>query len=167
MPKVISNIVVHCAATPNGKPFGIKDLDGWHKQRGFKRMSAFVTQFNPHLKHVGYHFVIKLDGTVETGRSQDEIGAHVAGHNTGSLGICMIGTNKFTPPQWSALSALVTRLKAQYPAARVCGHRDFSPDKNGDGKITPNEYIKLCPCFDAITWYAGGMLAPAANVLGT
>jgi N-acetyl-anhydromuramyl-L-alanine amidase AmpD len=164
--KIIQRLVVHCSASPNGQPVGIADIDRWHATRGFKRMSAFVAKFNPQLKHVGYHFVIALDGTVETGRAQDEIGAHVAGHNTGSLGICMVGTDQFTPAQWSALKTLISNLKGNYPAARVMGHRDFSPDKNGDGKITPNEFIKLCPCFDVMPWYAGGMLAPAANVLG-
>ena len=168
MPKVISNIVVHCSATPNGKPFGIKDIDGWHKARGFKRMSAFVAKFNPDLKHVGYHFVIALDGTVQTGRSTDEIGAHVSGHNTGSIGICMIGTDKFTQAQWAALHKLVRNQKAFWPNARVCGHRDFSPDKNKDGKITPNEFIKLCPSFDVKTWWNDGKnpIVPSVNILG-
>ena len=45
-------------------------------------------------------------------------------------------------------------LKKKYPKAVIQGHRDFSPDLNKDGKITPNEWIKLCPCFDAKTEYA-------------
>lgn len=166
MSRLIRNIVVHCSATPNGKPFGAKDIDSWHSARGFKRNSAAVAGFNPNLKHVGYHFVIKLDGAVETGRSQAEAGAHVAGHNANSIGICMIGTNKFNKRQWVALAGLVKRLKEQYGSAQVCGHRDFSQDKNGDGKITPNEFIKLCPCFNASEWYANGMQVPAENVLG-
>jgi hypothetical protein len=34
-----------------------------------------------------------------------------------------------------------------YPIVDVLGHRDASPDKNGDGVITKNEWVKSCPCF--------------------
>lgn len=157
--------MVHCAATPNGKPFGIKDIDGWHKQRGFKRMSAFWRVFNPDLKYVGYHFVIKLDGTIETGRAENEIGAHVKGFNTGSLGICMIGTDKFTAQQWQSLTHLVQSLRLKHARAKVLGHRDLSPDLNGDGKITPNEFVKKCPCFDVNSWLVCGMKPAPIYVL--
>ena len=47
-------------------------IDDWHKQRGFQRLAGNYKQFNPHLQHIGYHFVIDTDGTVETGRKEGE-----------------------------------------------------------------------------------------------
>ena len=70
-------LILHCAATPEGKSFTAKDIDKMHKQRGFKK--------------IGYHYVIDLDGTIEKGRAENEIGAHCIGYNSKSIGICYIG----------------------------------------------------------------------------
>lgn len=162
----INKIVIHCSATQNGKSLrsstqtAAQCIDGWHKARGFKRSSDKCKQFNPHLQHIGYHFVIDTDGTVETGRQEGETGAHVKGHNLNSLGICLVGGitkekrnhGEYTEAQWIALSKLLRKLESKYPSARICGHRDLSPDLNGDGTVTPNEWIKACPCFDVWSW---------------
>ncbi|CDF99247.1 Putative N-acetylmuramoyl-L-alanine amidase family 2 [Avibacterium paragallinarum JF4211] len=65
-------------------------------------------------------------------------------------GISITGKNygRYTAKQWQALHKLLRELEAKYPHARICGHRDLSPDLNGDGTITPNEWLKDCPCFD-------------------
>ena len=60
--RVIDEIIVHCAATPEGMNFTVKDIDCWHRERGFKC--------------IGYHYVIYLDGSIHTGRPESEIGAH-------------------------------------------------------------------------------------------
>lgn len=162
----INKIVIHCSATRNGKSLrsstqtAAQCIDGWHKGRGFKRSPEKYKQFNPHLQHIGYHFVIDSDGTVETGRQEGETGAHVKGHNANSLGICLVGGitasgkphGEYTEAQWQALHKLLCKLEAKYPKARICGHRDLSPDLNGDGSITPNEWLKACPCFDVWSW---------------
>lgn len=150
----IKLIVIHCAATPNGKPFTAKQIDEMHAARGFRRYPAAIQAFNPELPHIGYHWFIRVDGLVESGRSPDEAGAHVKGYNADSLGICMAGTDQFGPAQWESLRELVAGLRAQYPAARICGHRDLSPDRNGDGKIDKTEWVKLCPGFDVAGWLA-------------
>ena len=161
MPRTITDIVIHCAATPNGKVISREQIDAMHSQRGFKRQSAAITRYQSELKHalpsIGYHWVIELDGKIRTGRHQDEIGAHVQGSNAKSLGICLIGTDSFTLAQWSALKALVSTLRQNYPAARIRGHRDFSPDLDGDGVIERHEWLKICPGFDVQTWLDGGM----------
>lgn len=83
----ITKIVIRCSATQNGKQLrtttqtAAQRIDDWHKQRGFQRLASYYKQFNPHLQHIGYHFVIDTDGTVETGRREGETGAHVKGHN--------------------------------------------------------------------------------------
>lgn len=129
----INKIIVHCSATQEGKDFNAKDIDRWHKQRGWKC--------------IGYHYVIKLDGAVETGRAESEIGAHCSGQNANSIGICYIGgldkNNKAkdtrTDAQKAAMLVLLKKLKAKYPQAIIYGHRDFA--------------AKACPCFDAKNEY--------------
>jgi N-acetyl-anhydromuramyl-L-alanine amidase AmpD len=145
-------IVVHCSATKASADIGVRDITQWHIQRGFDT--------------VGYHYVIRRNGELETGRPESAIGAHVRGHNSNSIGICLAGSvdanntpeNNFTLPQFATLKVLLDKLNARYPQAKILGHRDLSPDKNGDGKITPNEFIKACPSFDVAQWLAGHAL---------
>lgn len=147
--KTIDAIVIHCSATRAGQDVHAGDIDKWHKERGFAC--------------IGYNFVVDLDGTVEVGRPLNRDGAHcnTAGlsgvaYNKHSIGICYVGgldengepADTRTPEQKKTLANLVYKLIDEYPIIEVIGHRDASPDKNKDGKITPNEWIKQCPCFD-------------------
>lgn len=122
----INWIVIHCSATPNGKEFHASDIDKWHKEKGWAG--------------IGYHYVIPIDGRLELGRPVEQVGAHVQGHNSDSIGICMIGTDDFTGFQWETLKSWVLELKKLFPAAAVCGHRDFEG------------VHKTCPGFDVKTW---------------
>lgn len=116
----INKIILHCSATKEGQKFTVKDIDAWHKQRGFKG--------------VGYHYVVLLDGTVEAGRPESEIGAHTLGQNANSIGICYIGgldangkpKDTRTDAQREALIKLVKELKAKYPGATAHGHNEFA-----------------------------------------
>ena len=89
-------------------------------------------------------------------------GAHAKGYNAHSIGIAYEGgldanaqpTDTRTPQQKQTLIALLRQLRNTYPATRICGHRDLSPDLNGNGVIEPQEYIKMCPCFNAANEYA-------------
>ena len=153
----IHTLVIHCAATPNGKAFHARDIDLWHKTRGFQRDTKAVNSELYPLRHIGYHHVITLDGTVENGRRHQEVGAHVRGHNKGSIGICLIGTDRYTLRQWRALATLITRLCQELPIHQVVGHRDLSPDTNRDGKVSENEWLKTCPGFDVKPWFGAGM----------
>lgn len=137
-------MVIHCAATEAGAVFTAADIKQWHLQRGFK--------------DIGYHYVIRLDGTLETGRPLEQEGAHAAGYNTRSIGVCYVGGmlkgkahDTRTPAQRITLRTLAGLFKAIYPTLKVVGHRDLSVDLNGDGAITPNEWIKDCPSFDVKT----------------
>lgn len=147
--KTIDAIIIHCSATRAGQDVRAADIDKWHKERGFAC--------------IGYNFVIDLDGTVEVGRPLNRDGAHCntdglsgKSYNKHSIGICYVGgldengnpADTRTPEQKQALADLVYRLINEYPIIEVLGHRDASRDINGDGKITPNEWIKQCPCFD-------------------
>ena len=126
--RTITEIIIHCSATPEGQPFTAADIDRWHRQRGFRC--------------IGYHYVISLDGSVHAGRPISEEGAHCQGHNAHSIGICYIGgldslgqpKDTRTPEQKGALKALVKQLKNDYPNATIHGHNEFAH--------------KACPCFD-------------------
>lgn len=140
-------LVVHCAATPPTLDVGIDWLRGVHRRAGYR--------------DVGYHYAIRRDGSIEIGRPIDTEGAHVKGWNHVSVGICLIGgidskgraEDNFEPVQKATLKGLLLTLLKKYPNAKIQGHRDFSPDKNGNGKVDPWERIKECPCFDVIEWW--------------
>jgi len=127
----IKYIVVHCSATKEGKDFGVEDFRKWHKRKGWS--------------DVGYHFVIRLDGTIEDGRPIEKIGAGVRGYNSNSIHICYTGgvdenikpKDTRTEAQKEALRFKLMALKQQFPHAEILGHRDF------DG------VRKACPSFDA------------------
>lgn len=169
MKRTITDIVVHCSASPNGKAITARDIDSWHKARKFKRSPQAVRSFNPELKYIGYHFIIEIDGRVVSGRSLEEIGAHVQGNNSKSIGICMVGTDQFSEAQFKSLATLIAQIackisnKPVYDVKQarnilnnlgisIKGHRDYSPDLNGDGQITRNEWIKICPGFSVSDW---------------
>lgn len=132
--RIITEIIVHCTATPEGREVSVEEIRQWHKQRGFS--------------DVGYHYIVHLHGEVELGRDVDIIGAHCTGHNTHSIGVCYVGgmdrQNKSpkdtrTLTQKAALLKLLEDLKRLYPQASIYGHRDFAR--------------KACPSFDATTEY--------------
>lgn len=150
----ITDLILHCSATKPGANVTVDIIDEWHKQRGFKKQPQSG-------RICGYHFLILPDGTIEIGRYLSEIGAHVAGQNSRSIGICYAGgldekgkpADTRTPEQKEALTWLLSRLVERFPNTTIKGHRDYSPDLNGNGIIEPWEYIKACPCFDAIPEY--------------
>ena len=141
--RTIKNIIIHCSASPNGKDFDIRDCDQWHIERGFHRKESDRLEFNPNLFSVGYHFWIKIDGTVQSGRNVNEIGAHCSGLNSESIGICMCGTDRFSKFQWLALSQLVEQLQLTYPGVSILGHYQ-TPTGASQGK--------KCPEFDVPKW---------------
>jgi len=141
----INGIVIHCSATRAGvdekitlpgEDIGAAEIDQWHRARGWNG--------------IGYHYVIRRDGTIETGRPLERVGAHVEGHNAYTIGICLVGgvgeagrsENNFEPPQWAALKGLLAGLRRRFPGAEIKGHRDYPGVK------------KDCPCFDVRAWAA-------------
>ena len=172
--RAIDTIVINCSATHSGQPLGngtygsaAAVIDRWHASRGFARQSADVQRYNPSLKSIGYHFVIDVDGTCEIGRSIQEVGAHAAGNNAHSIGICIVGGLErdalYTPEQWAMLADLVRSLKTP-SISRIVGHRDLSPDANNDGVIDSRDWLKTCPGFDVREWLAAGMKPLAKHV---
>jgi N-acetylmuramoyl-L-alanine amidase len=132
--RTINKIIIHCTATPEGRPVTVKEVDAWHRARGFNG--------------IGYHYLIGLNGETWTGRSIELVGAHCEGQNANSIGICYAGglakdgktaKDTRTAAQKAALLKLIKEFKSKYPAATVHGHREFAN--------------KACPCFDAKNEY--------------
>ena len=125
----IDSIIVHCSATKAGQDFTAADIDCWHRERGFNG--------------IGYHYVVRLDGKLEKGRDVSLAGAHCKGWNKRSIGICYIGgldengrpADTRTNAQKRVLYQIIMDLQREYNILQVLGHRDTSPDLNGDGVI--------------------------------
>lgn len=140
--RTINEIIIHCTATREGKNYTVDDIRRMHIARGFS--------------DIGYHYLIYIDGSVHTGRDINIVGAHCTNHNAHSIGISYVGgldssgktKDTRTTLQKESLVKLIKQLKSLYPTAKVIGHRDTSPDLNGNGLVEPNEWIKACPCFD-------------------
>lgn len=143
---LIEAVFIHCSATRPGQDIGAAEIRRWHTDPA-PRGNGWAD--------IGYHFVIRRDGTVDLGRDLDgdgnvenEVGAHAYGHNRGTLGICLIGgvddrgrpDCNFTRHQWAALDRLVFDIVRRHPQARVRGHRDVDAGK-------------ACPTFDAERWW--------------
>ena len=128
----ITLIVIHCSAVKPDQQSSAAQIDSWHRQRGFK--------FG-----IGYHYVIRRDGTLEMGRPEYMVGAHCKNHNQHSIGVCYEGglnargepADTRTPQQRETMRQLINELRERYPKAIVVGHHNLNP-------------LKACPCFDAI-----------------
>lgn len=138
----IHYIVVHCSATREDSRLSVEALRQEHLRRGFGG--------------IGYHYYVRRDGTVANTRPLDRAGSHVRGYNKYSIGICYEGglaadgtpKDTRTPEQRMSLRLLAAQLLRRFPNARLCGHRDLSPDLDGNGVVDPVEWVKMCPCFD-------------------
>jgi N-acetyl-anhydromuramyl-L-alanine amidase AmpD len=152
-------LVVHVTATKPDQDFGRKEIAEMHKARGFA--------------DIGYNRLIRLSGKTEIGRGDAAVGAHVEGFNSIAWGISIVGglgangkpSNTMTPAQETTLERELRAALVLYPNAKIVGHRDLSPDIDGDGTIEPNEWTKQCPCFNVIPWATAKGL-PAANIRG-
>ena len=126
-------IVIHCAATKPSMDIGADTIRDWHVNGNGWR-------------DIGYHLVIRRDGSVEKGRDISDSGAHAAGYNSKSIGLCLVGgmaednsaENNFTAQQWTSLLAKVKELLVDFPNAKVIGHNEISE--------------KECPSFDVQKW---------------
>jgi len=122
----IKLLVVHCSDSENNKNITAIDIHKMHLNFGWDG--------------IGYHKVILRSGKVENGRPEYWLGAHVKGKNDISLGVCLIGRDKFTKKQFTSLEAILKNWKHLYPQAKIVGHYNTGNTQ------------KTCPNFDVITW---------------
>jgi hypothetical protein len=134
---------MHYSATYADQDIGAAEIDRWHRDRGFAR--------------IGYHWVIRRDGTIEAGRPEGVTGAHVRGQNTGKIGVCLVGgldratgpnkgVDNRTSAQIKAQIELTRDILARHPGAAVTGHRDLVATQ--------------CPGYDAAAWWASVQAKP-------
>lgn len=134
--RTITLFIIHCSAVTPEQTSSASQINLWHKSQGWKS--------------IGYHYVVRRDGTIERGRAEEQVGAHCRNHNSHSIGICYEGgldrdghpADTRTPAQRIALFQLVKELHSRYPKALVVGHHDLDPRK-------------ACPCFDVIGEWKG------------
>lgn len=126
----VKYIIIHCTATRGDKDFSLEQLRTLHvKHNGWR--------------DIGYNYYIRKDGTLHGCRPLTMPGAHTKGYNDCSIGVCYEGglapdgspSDTRTAAQKRTLELVLRTLRHIYPAARICGHRDFSN--------------KACPCFNA------------------
>lgn len=144
----IDTLVWHCTAVPEGREQTLESIRRFHmKTLGWK--------------DTGYHGIVHLDGSFSPARPIWQVGSHVKGHNTGSIGYAYVGgldakgraKDTRTTAQKATMRRLTIEAIQKYGVKRVVGHRDLSPDLNRNGIIDPHEWTKMCPCFDAIPEY--------------
>ena len=101
-------IVIHCTQTPADMDVDVEKVTQWHKDRGFDT--------------IGYHYLIKRDGTLQVGRDEDVTGAHAVQVNGTSIGVALVGggtvdmgwENNFLPEQFETLKSILLKLKDKY-----------------------------------------------------
>lgn len=120
----VNRIIIHCSATKPGMDIGAKEIRKWHMDgNGWK--------------DIGYHYVIRLDGSIEKGRPLEQLGSHTAGHNADSIGICYVGgvdekgkaKDTLSPKQQKSLEDLITKLRERWPELTLSGHNDYTKSK--------------------------------------
>lgn len=141
----IEKIILHCSATREGQDIGINTIRQWHLARGWK--------------DVGYHWVVKIDGTAQAGRPESSVGSHTKDHNATSIGICYVGgvmqdgktaKDTMTKAQEYTVMKLINDIRARYGWVPVHGHNEFAnkacpsfvvaekyPDLNNKPTTTP------------------------------
>ena len=141
----IKEIHIHCTATREGHAITADEIRKWHKARGWS--------------DIGYHYIIGFQ-QIEFGRPLYRQPASAKGHNKSSAALAYVGgldangkaKDTRTPRQKELLVKIIKQLKAKYPKAIIIGHRDLSPDRDGDSKVEKSEWLKSCPCFPAERW---------------
>jgi N-acetyl-anhydromuramyl-L-alanine amidase AmpD len=137
----VETIFIHCSAT---RPSWMADKPSSAKVAEIKRWHVQERKW----ANIGYHYVIDRDGTIVPGRKENDAGSHVKGHNTGSIGICLIGGHgsnendpfekNYTPEQDASLRDLISSIKKRANIKRIRGHNDVA--------------AKACPGFSVARW---------------
>lgn len=139
-------ITIHCSADPNGSKKTGEDIKRYHMAPALppdrdpsKMKKSELYKYGRGWSDIGYHGVIECNGDFYQGRPHDIPGAHVEGHNQGNLGLCLIGTDKFTLPQILALRWVLNTWKGMYNIEddKIFAHYEWDTAKK-QGKTCPN-----------------------------
>jgi len=128
-------IIIHCSYSKAHMNWGAEEIRKIHvDENGWSA--------------IGYHYIIKRDGSVDRGRPHDAVGAHCRGENQHSIGICLIGGMSstggsefnYTKAQMVSLNVKIAELRKEYPEATIHGHNEFSD--------------KTCPNFNVGAYFS-------------
>lgn len=136
----IEALVIHCSDSDFGD---IDDIRKWHvDERGWRDVGyhAVITNGKP---DSSFEYFPKKDGLLQSGRALnlddeiygDEVAAHALGYNNKSVGVCLIGKDKFTVDQMRTLYYFVNMYKRISPNLKILGHCET--ERSG-GKTCPN-----------------------------
>ena len=131
--QITDTIVIHCTQTPEDMDVDVEKVTTWHKNRGFDT--------------IGYHYLIKRDGTLQVGRDEDVTGAHAVAVNGTSIGVALVGggtvdmgwENNFESVQFETLKSILLKLKDKYDIKKIIGHYEVDTKKE-------------CPSFNVPGW---------------
>ena len=116
----VGRVFVHCSDSDRPAHDNPETIRRWHvDERGWT--------------DCGYHFVLTRDGVIHPARPLEAVPAAQAGHNTGTIAICLTGRTAFTAAQFETLRALCAAIHEQLPLVTFHGHKEVSP-----GKSCPN-----------------------------
>lgn len=135
--RTIDSIIIHCTDSPDTRDFGVEDIERWHCERAIKEPWSAYIDAEGNTRFIGYHYVVKRDGTVEPGRPEHEVGCHCKGHNARSIGVVWVGRQSPSDQQIGALVSFVANL--------CIAHALTSEDVHGHNAFTS---FKTCPNLD-------------------
>ena len=145
--RAVDRVFLHCSASDRPEHDSVEVMRDWHVNgNGWS--------------DVGYHVFVRKDGTAESGRPLERTPAAQAGHNTGSIAICLHGLeeSRFTASQFETLIALCREIRDAYEGGVTFhGHREVA--------------AKACPVFDyravlGLDAMGEMVFAPSAEPLG-
>ena len=117
----IKFLIVHCSDTGDTNNIDSSFIHKMHLSFGWDG--------------IGYHKVILRSGKIENGRPEYWVGAHVKGQNKHSLGICLIGSNKFTNKQFSSLKKVLLNWKKKISRCSNCWSQRCRQNKQNMSKF--------------------------------
>jgi N-acetylmuramoyl-L-alanine amidase len=132
----IDKIIVHCTDSDDSLDIGYREVNEWHKARGWLSPSGISC---------GYHYIVRRDGRIEIGRPESEIGAHCEGQNSHSIGIVWVGRKQIAKPQWDSLLKKLRDIMDRHSVKidKVYGHTEFNPNKTCPNLSMPHVRAEL------------------------
>lgn len=140
----VTEVVVHWTETPTNKNIGSEELNKIHLESG--------------LKGIGYHYVIRRDGSLQRGRPVNIQGEHtlINNHDERSIGVAFVGginvpsgtpnlenfvsAQSLTRSQFNTFDHFCRSFYARFPGGQILGHNDLDPIENDPG-FNVREYV--------------------------
>lgn len=142
----ITETVVHWTGTYTDQDIGVEEIHQWHQAQGWSG--------------IGYHYVIRRDGSLERGRPINYEGAHAKanGHNKNSIGVAFVGgyttpstgvtgggsstgSESLTAAQNTSFRKFMKTFYDVFPGGQAFGHMDTDPLNKIDPGFSVEDYV--------------------------